>query len=68
MKVGGGEKAEFTMFVLPMLEGIQKFLGLRVFNRLTQKEIPFMPLKEVIVEKGLEITVPVQMEEEESLI
>ena len=64
MKVGAGEKSEFTMFVLPLLEGIQRFLGLRIFNRLTQKEIPFMPLREIIVKKGLEVSVPIEMVEE----
>lgn len=41
------------MFVLPLMEGIQKFLGLRIFNRLTEVEIACMPLKDIIV-KGSE--------------
>jgi len=49
MRVGAKKTEKIVLFILPVLLGIQKFAGLRIFNRLTQKEVLFGSLGDIVI-------------------
>jgi len=71
LKLGPKQSETIVLFLLPIRLGIYKFGGLKIYNRLAQKELTFNELPGVTIqgeEDSTKLEALVQPQYEESLL